>query len=89
MFLATVGIGAAAVALLQSWTDAPIDGTTAVMASLACVSNVGPGLGLVGPLENYGFFSGASKLVLSACMLLGRLEFLTLLAIFTPGFWRR
>ena len=89
MFFITVGCGAALVALLQSWTAAPIDGTTALMASLACVANVGPGLGLVGPTDNFGFFSGPSKLVLSACMLLGRLEFLTLLAVFTPGFWRR
>ena len=35
------------------------------------------------------FLTGASKMVLSACMILGRLEFLTVLAIFTPAFWRR
>ena len=89
LFLVTVAAGAAAVALLQSLARSPIDGTTAVMASLACVANVGPGLGMVGPTDNFGFFSGASKLVLSACMLLGRLEFVTVLALLVPSFWRR
>jgi trk system potassium uptake protein TrkH len=89
LFLLTVIIGAAAIALLESLARQPIDGTTAVMASLACVANVGPGLGMVGPTDNFGFFTGASKVVLSVCMILGRLEFLTVLAIFTPAFWRR
>jgi len=79
----TVGAGAVSVALLDG-----VDGTTALTASLACVANVGPGLGLVGPTDHYGIFSAASQGVLSVCMLLGRLEFLTLLALFTPSFWR-
>ncbi|MCB9742822.1 MAG: TrkH family potassium uptake protein [Alphaproteobacteria bacterium] len=83
LYALTVAVGAASVALLD-----PVDGTTALMASLSCVANVGPGLGMVGPTDNFGFFSGASKLILSACMLLGRLEFLTILAIFAPGFRR-
>jgi trk system potassium uptake protein TrkH len=67
----------------------PVDMTTAIMASLACVANVGPGLGAVGPTDNYGFFSDGAKIVLSGAMLLGRLEFFSLLALFVPGFWRR
>jgi trk system potassium uptake protein TrkH len=83
-YLLTFVLGAVLVALLD-----PVDLTTALMASLACVANVGPGLGLVGPVDNYGFFSPASKLVLSALMLLGRLEFFTLLALLNPRFWKR
>ncbi|MCB9746523.1 MAG: TrkH family potassium uptake protein [Alphaproteobacteria bacterium] len=83
LYALTVAVGAVTVALLD-----PVDGTTALMASLACVANVGPGLGMVGPTDNFGFFSGASKLVLSVCMVLGRLEFLTILALFAPGFRR-
>ena len=59
------------------------------MASLACVANVGPGLGLVGPTDHYGFFSPASKMVLSTCMLPVRLEVLTVLSLLVPSFWRR
>ena len=84
IFVGTVIMGATIVAALD-----PVDLTTAMMASLACVANVGPGLGAVGPTDNYGFFSDASKIVLSFCMLLGRLEFFSLLSLFVPGFWRR
>jgi trk system potassium uptake protein TrkH len=84
IFVGTVGLGALALSALDT-----IDITTAWSASLACVANVGPGLGLVGPTDNYGMFSDGSKLVLSACMLLGRLEFFSLMALFVPGFWRR
>ncbi len=84
IFMGTVMTGALAVASLDS-----IDLTTAIMASLACVANVGPGMGAVGPSENYAFFSDTSKMILSFCMLLGRLEFFSLLSLFVPGFWRR
>ena len=84
IFMGTVLMGALFVAALD-----PVDLTTALMASLACVANVGPGLGAVGPTENYGFFSDASKFVLSFCMLLGRLEFFSLLSLLVPAFWRR
>ena len=84
MFAMTVLVGAALVALLD-----PVDGTTALMASLACTANVGPGLGLVGPTDHFGFFSPAAKMVLSTCMLLGRLEVLTALSLLLPSFWRR
>mgnify|MGYP003951090745 CR=1 FL=1 len=84
IFMGTVMAGALAVASLD-----PVDLTTAFMASLACVANVGPGLGAVGPTDNFAFFSDASKIILSFCMLLGRLEFFSLLSLFVPGFWRR
>jgi trk system potassium uptake protein TrkH len=84
LFAVTCAVGAAAVALFDG-----VDGTTALTASLACVANVGPGFGMVGPTDNFGLFSPLSLYTLSACMLLGRLEFLTVLAIFTRPFWRR
>ena len=58
-------------------------------ASLACISNIGPGLNAVGPMGNYGFFSDLSKLVLSIEMLLGRLEIFPVLFLFAPSVWRR
>ncbi len=63
-----------------------VSSATAVIASL---SNVGPGLGIVGPTGNYATFSSFSKIVLSFCMIAGRLEFFPLLVLFTPHAWKR
>lgn len=84
MFAFTVLFGGIAIALIDG-----VDGTTSMIASLACVSNIGPGLGLIGPTDNFGFFSDTSKVVLSMLMILGRLEILTVAALFLPSFWRR
>ena len=66
-----------------------LDFTSAFTASLTCISNVGPGLGLVGPTCNFGFLSPLSKLVLSFTMLLGRLDIMPLLVLFLPSVWRK
>ena len=66
-----------------------IDLTAAFTASLTAISNVGPGLGAVGPTCNFGFLSGISKLTMSAIMLLGRLEIMPLLVLLMPSVWRR
>lgn len=55
---------------------------------VACVTNSGPGLGaIIGPSGNYGSLSGFAKYILSFAMLLGRLEVLTVLTLFTKSFW--
>ena len=59
---------------------------TAVAATL---NNIGPGLEMVGPSQNFGMFSGFSKLVLIFDMLAGRLELFPLLILFKPATWRR
>jgi trk system potassium uptake protein TrkH len=66
-----------------------LDLVTAMSASIACLSSIGPGLEAVGPTQNYAVVPGAGKLVLSLCMLAGRLEIFALLAIFSPEVWRR
>lgn len=58
-------------------------------AVLAAINNIGPGLGLVGPMENFGFFSDASKIVLIFDMLAGRLELFPMLLLFTPATWKK
>ncbi|MCZ7590936.1 MAG: hypothetical protein M5U15_01735 [Kiritimatiellae bacterium] len=65
------------------------DTLTAVSSVAATLGNVGPGLGAVGPQSNYSVIPDAGKIILSFCMLLGRLEFYTMLVLFIPGFWRR
>lgn len=58
-------------------------------SALTCVSNVGPGLDLVGPAGNFSTLSALSKGVLSACMVIGRLEIMPVLVLFSRGAWRR
>ena len=65
-----------------------LDLITSVTAVIASVNNTGPGLGQVGPSGNYQGLSDFQTWVCTACMLLGRLEMLSLLVLFTPQFWR-
>lgn len=65
------------------------DFTTTITSVIATLSNIGPGLELVGPTGNFGMFSGLSKVVLSFCMLAGRLEFYPMLILFSPSLWRK
>lgn len=65
------------------------DFETTFTAVLATMSNIGPGLSLVGPTGNFSEFSNFSKLVLSFCMLAGRLEIYPLLVLFQRDTWKR
>ncbi|MBQ8351115.1 MAG: TrkH family potassium uptake protein [Clostridia bacterium] len=58
-------------------------------AVLACINNIGPGLGEVGPAGNFGGYSILSKVLLSFTMLFGRLEILPMMILFSPSTWRR
>jgi trk system potassium uptake protein len=58
-------------------------------ATLATLYNIGPGLAEVGPTKNFAFLHDGTKLFLSLLMVLGRLEFLALLVLLSPAFWRR
>ena len=56
---------------------------------VSCLSNVGPGLGSVGPMDNYSLFPDAAKWYTSFLMLTGRLEIFTVLFVLTPSFWKK
>jgi trk system potassium uptake protein TrkH len=62
---------------------------TAISAAMTAIGNVGPGLGEVGAYDNFSHFPGVVKIVLAGCMLFGRLEVFTILALFSREFWRR
>ena len=66
-----------------------LDFTTNFTAVAATFNNIGPGLELVGPTQNFGVFSSFSKLVLMFDMLAGRLEIFPMLVLFTPYAWRK
>ncbi len=70
---------------------AVIDGRsieTTFSSVAACINNIGPGFGDVGPAANYSFLSPISKIILSLDMLLGRLEIFPIIMLFSPSVWR-
>jgi len=71
-----------------SLTLLDMDLVTAIGAVAATLGNVGPGLGMVGPTGSYAAVPPVGKWILSACMVLGRLEVFTVFVLFTPDLWR-
>lgn len=65
------------------------DFSTNFTAALSCISNVGPGLGRIGPSGNFAIFSSFSKIVMAITMLFGRLEIYAMLILFIPSTWKR
>ena len=66
-----------------------VDSTNSITISISCASNVGPTLGLeIGPTMSWGILPGGVKWLLSALMLMGRLEIFTVVVLFTPSFWK-
>ncbi|MCF6272073.1 MAG: TrkH family potassium uptake protein [Rhodobacteraceae bacterium] len=83
MFMLTLGVLSVILTLLG------LDFITAVSGAATALANVGPGLGPeIGPSGNFGGLSDPVKWVLSAAMLLGRLELISVYILFTVGFWR-
>ena len=66
-----------------------VDFVTALGAVAATIGNIGPGFGMVGPVENFAQIPYWGKWLLSWCMLLGRLEIYTLIIVVVPEFWRK
>ncbi len=87
-----VVIGASAL-LISIWnpamSQADSNPITMFTASLSCISNIGPGLGAVGPAGGFSDFSWFSKLVLSLEMIAGRLELYPILIFFTRATWKK
>jgi trk system potassium uptake protein len=65
------------------------DLATSLSAPATTMFGVGPGWGAVGPMGSFAEVPATAKAVLMACMFCGRLEFFTVILLFTPGFWRR
>jgi len=65
-----------------------LDLLTAVTSVATTLNNIGPGLNAVGPIRNFAGIPDAGKLLLSICMLLGRLELFAVLVLFMPSFWQ-
>jgi trk system potassium uptake protein TrkH len=85
MFLYFTTIALLTFALLISGLDL----TSSVSAIVACINNVGPGLGVVGPGRTYSALNDFQSWVCIAAMFLGRIELITFAVLFTPAFWRK
>jgi len=83
MFLLVFVVGTLFMTLFE------LDMITAATAVVATLANIGPGLERVGSIENYAFIPSIGKLFLSFCMILGRLELVTVGAVLLPSFWKR
>jgi trk system potassium uptake protein TrkH len=82
LYLALLTVSVLLVAATQ------VDLITSITSVMACIGNVGPGLGTVGPVDNYAHIPTFAKWVLSLDMLLGRLEIYTVLVLFVPRYYR-
>ncbi len=87
-FLFVMVISLTVMTLLLSMTG--LDLITSLTGSATALANVGPGLGpIIGPAGNFASLSDMAKWVLCGGMIMGRLEFLTIIVLFSPAFWRR
>lgn len=85
LFLYFMTIAVLSFALLISGLDL----TSSLSAIVACINNVGPGLGSVGPGRTYGGLNDFQAWVCIAAMFLGRIEIITFAVLLTPAFWRK
>ncbi len=93
LFVTIFVVGTLAVLVVESVAqpadvEDPIDLVTAASSVAATLGNIGPGLGAVGPMENFAWFSQPTKALLCLLMLLGRLELYCVLVLFAPRVWR-
>jgi trk system potassium uptake protein TrkH len=70
-------------------TATGLDWVSSLSAVVSTLGGVGPGMGSVGPFDNYDHLHAVAKWILSLCMLLGRLEFYSVLILLSPAYWRR
>lgn len=82
LYFLIIGLGIAFMSFLGE------DLLSAFGATIACVGNIGPGFGSVGPTDHYAHLPALGKWVLAMLMMIGRLELFTVLILFTPAFWR-
>lgn len=78
--------------LLSAFLLISVDGfsfETNFTAVITCLNNVGPGLDVIGPVGNFSGFSVFSKIILSITMLIGRLEIMPMIILFSPFAWKR
>ena len=88
IYAGTFALGAVALVLESARTNAPVSAFDAIAASATALGNVGPGLGLAGPMGSFASYSDFATCVLTALMWLGRLEIIPVAVLLTRSYWR-
>jgi trk system potassium uptake protein TrkH len=88
-FLALTGVVVGAGTLAMAVLEPQLSLVSSFTSVTATLFNIGPGLGAVGPLANFGGLGPAAHVLLSALMIMGRLEFFAVLVLFVPRLWSR
>ncbi len=89
VYMLAFGIGTILLLYVESAWGAHMDLVTGLSAAASAISNVGPGLGTVGPASTYAEVAAPGKWILGMLMILGRLEIYPIILLFTASFWRR
>lgn len=84
-FIGYISIFIIATVLVTSYG---IDLITSISSVATTLGNVGPGMGLVGPMYTFSFLPNFVKIVLTFCMWAGRLEIFSVMILFMPDFWK-
>jgi trk system potassium uptake protein len=87
LFAAWIGVFGLATLLVALQDNLTL--TSSASAVATTLNDVGPGLDQVGATESFEIVNPFGRVVLTVCMLLGRLEIFTVLALLSPAFWRR
>ena len=85
----TALLGATLIGVTMVLLATGLDATSAFGGAFACLNNIGPALGVLGPSRNYAALTDFQTWVCTFAMLAGRLELLTVFVLLTPAFWRR
>ncbi|MFB6071110.1 MAG: TrkH family potassium uptake protein [Halanaeroarchaeum sp.] len=88
LYLVTFGIGTGLILIDAERVDLTLSVLEAASAVAATLGNVGPGIGMVGPMNNYLAFPATSKLLMFGLMWIGRLEIFPVLVLLTRAYWR-
>lgn len=88
MYVGIFVVGAGLLAIHARFGTVELGITEAIAASAGTLGNVGPGLGVAGPMGSYAPFDASSKLVMALLMWIGRLELLPVLVLLTRNYWR-
>ena len=89
VYMLAFGIGTVLLLYSESAWGSDMDLVTGLSAAASAISNVGPGLGTVGPASTYAELAAPGKWILGMLMILGRLEIYPVILLFTASFWRR
>ena len=88
-FMLYIAIAVLATLAIAAFGHPKLDFVSSLSGVVACLSNVGPGFGTLGPSETFAWLPGGVKWILSFCMLAGRLELFAVILLFVPGTWTR